>query len=477
MRRFLLTISSFLSLALIAGCDGGSSSSGDIGSSLVAITVGDNGQSVSLRIEKSTLGRQARLPAGNFLTPNTALAAIPSTVSHIFFTISAPDMTTITRDLSVAGRSSVTESFSVPNGNNRRFQVVAKNFSDVTQFSQETYTNLDGSPVTLTLRMNDVAPPTFAGVQSATAVSPTQINVSWNPATDNLTPSSQILYHIYLSKNSGGENFASPSFITLPGATSYTVTGLETYTTYYVTVRADDRSGNVDTNLVEKSAMTFDGTAPTIISVTPPDGALNIPITTAVTVKFSEPMQTAIITGSSLRLSFPCEGTTTCTVPASLSFSDSTTATLTTLSSLNSLRTYTVTVGTGFTDPAGNALTTAYSSTFTTGDFDPPVFRGLSLAQHSCSGNSETIVLAWAPAYNNGTTPSDIVYRIYLATTPGGENFTPPSFVTPPGATSFSLKIPSDLTFGNYYFVVRAVDAAGNSDTNSVEQAVSANGC
>ena len=471
MRRFLLSLCSIMFLALIAGCGGGDSSSNSIaiGSSTVSITVGDKGQSVSFRIVKNTFVARASSLLREIVSTNTAMAAIPSSVAHILFTISAPDMTTITRDVLITGQSSVTESFTVPNGYSRHFLVEAKDASGNNQFRQETFANLDGSPVTLALTMNDVAPPTFAGVQSATPVSPSQINLTWNPATDNLTASPNIIYYVYESKTPGGENFASPSFITTPGATSFQVTGLESNTTYYFTVRADDRSGNIDANLIEKAATTFDATPPTfaglvsatpsattsgridlswsaatddgtpsskivyliylsttsngqnyavptftspqgatsftvtglspgiyyfvvrardemgnidanrvekfassdivpptVISILPPNGAINIPTTSTITVTFSEPMQTATITGSTFYLvASNCEGN--CVVPASMAFSNNgTTATLTPSANLRSLTNYRVYVTAGVADLSGNTMSASFTSTVTT---------------------------------------------------------------------------------------------------------------
>ena len=46
------------------------------------------------------------------------------------------------------------------------------------------------------------------------------------------------------------------------------------------------------------------------------------------------------------------------------------------------------------------------------------------------------------------------VYRVYQATTPGAENYAKPTYVTKPGATTFTT--PPLPTTQAYYFVVRA---------------------
>ncbi|GEM_PF-1330165 len=102
----------------------------------------------------------------------------------------------------------------------------------------------------------DTDPPAFAGAAGATAVSSAEIDLTWNAATDNVTASSNIVYLIYLSTTSGGQDFQTPNYVTAPGATAYAVTGLNSSTTYYFVVRAKDEAGNVEQNTVEVSATT-----------------------------------------------------------------------------------------------------------------------------------------------------------------------------------------------------------------------------
>src|SRR5207247_10660284 len=107
------------------------------------------------------------------------------------------------------------------------------------------------------------------------------------------------------------------------------------------------------------------------------------------------------------------------------------------------------------------------------GDHSPPTFAGLKSAT-TCipgpigSGRTSSYHLSWDPATDNITPASEIVYDIFQATTPGGENFSMPTYTTPAGATSFDTpQLPADQTF---YFVVRARDQAGNEDSNTIER-------
>jgi hypothetical protein len=100
----------------------------------------------------------------------------------------------------------------------------------------------------------------------------------------------------------------------------------------------------------------------------------------------------------------------------------------------------------------------------------PPKFAGLKSAT-TCipgpigPGRTSSYHLTWEPA--TGATSTAIVYNIYQATKPGGENFSKPTYTTGKGATSFDTpQLPTELTF---YFVVRAKDKGGE-DMNRVER-------
>jgi hypothetical protein len=109
----------------------------------------------------------------------------------------------------------------------------------------------------------DVTAPRFAGLERAFACTPgpqrpgqtTPYTLTWKAATDDVTPSSQIVYDIYYSPNSGGEDFSKPSWTTPPGATSFRTPGLPSHASAYFVVRARDAAGNEDTNTVERAGV------------------------------------------------------------------------------------------------------------------------------------------------------------------------------------------------------------------------------
>ena len=108
----------------------------------------------------------------------------------------------------------------------------------------------------------DRTPPTFTGLKSATTCIPGPIDgqtanytLSWDPATDNVTPSTQIVYSIYQAPKSGGEDFSSPTYTVRHGATGFTTPPLPANARFYFVVRAQDRAGNSDSNLVERQGV------------------------------------------------------------------------------------------------------------------------------------------------------------------------------------------------------------------------------
>jgi hypothetical protein len=118
-------------------------------------------------------------------------------------------------------------------------------------------------------------------------------------------------------------------------------------------------------------------------------------------------------------------------------------------------------------------LLSASPSALAKRDTIPPKFAGLRSAT-TCvpgpigGGRTTSYHLSWDPAKDNRTPSRQIVYDVYQATTAGGEDFSVPTYTTPAGATSFDTPLlPTDKTF---YFVVRARDNAGNSDSNTVER-------
>ena len=109
-------------------------------------------------------------------------------------------------------------------------------------------------------KRSDNTPPNFAGLKTATTCIPgpigggrtTSYHLSWDPASDDVTPQKKIVYDVYQATTSGGEDFSTPTYTTGPGATSFATPPLTTDAQFYFVVRARDQAGNSDANKVER---------------------------------------------------------------------------------------------------------------------------------------------------------------------------------------------------------------------------------
>jgi chitodextrinase len=98
---------------------------------------------------------------------------------------------------------------------------------------------------------SDATPPTAPTSLTATAVSSSQINLSWNASTDPDDASSTLTYQI----------FRGPTLVatTAAGVTTYSDSGLTASTAYSYTVIANDRAGNTSTQSSPATATTQPG--------------------------------------------------------------------------------------------------------------------------------------------------------------------------------------------------------------------------
>ncbi|MGZ4171566.1 MAG: hypothetical protein ACXVRN_09385 [Solirubrobacteraceae bacterium] len=108
--------------------------------------------------------------------------------------------------------------------------------------------------------------PAFAGLISATSCPsptpqpqvlprPNSYTLVWKAATDPVTPSSQIVYDIFVATTPGAENYAQPSWTTAPGATSYVTQGVAQTGPLFFVVRARNAAGHEDQNTVERQGV------------------------------------------------------------------------------------------------------------------------------------------------------------------------------------------------------------------------------
>ena len=160
-----------------------------------------------------------------------------------------------------------------------------------------------------------------------------------------------------------------------------------------------------------------DTTAPTVSARTPPTGATAVALSSPISVTFSEPVDAATVSGSTLIL----RNAQGAAVPATVSYNASTqVATLTPSSLLTASTQYTATVRGGATDPvvkdvAGNRLGADSVWSFTTiaADTTPPTVTAISPI-NAATGISRTanITVTFSEAMNAATiNPTTIELR------------------------------------------------------------------
>jgi hypothetical protein len=123
----------------------------------------------------------------------------------------------------------------------------------------------DGDAIVSAAAGADDVPPVFGGCRALVDPRANGVTVLWDPATDDTTPTTEILYKIYAFKVPVDEDttFAEPAGTFTDGATAGQLRTLDEATRYRIVCRAEDKFGNEDANLVTRTFDTLnDGTPP-----------------------------------------------------------------------------------------------------------------------------------------------------------------------------------------------------------------------
>ena len=136
---------------------------------------------------------------------------------------------------------------------NKTYTITIQNIKDL---SGNVMTTQTGTFATYSGAI-DITTPTFAGIKSATAVGTSEIIVSWEAASDNVTSSGNMVYLIYEAALES-DVFTNPTHIeqTMPGATQRIFVDKNPGRTFYFGIRASDEAVNLDPNTVVKAATT-----------------------------------------------------------------------------------------------------------------------------------------------------------------------------------------------------------------------------
>ncbi|MBI4213540.1 MAG: Ig-like domain-containing protein [Chloroflexi bacterium] len=300
-----------------------------------------------------------------------------------------------------------------------------------------------------------------AGLTATAGVGP-KIDLSWTSV------SGMAGYNVYRSLTSGsGYNLLA----TVDGESTitYSDTVVSDSLTYYYVVKSRAGSGILSDDSNEASA-TADGTSPSVSSVTPAGGVTNISVNANVVLTYTEAMNQTN-TNSAFSLT---DGITTwvCTTDGSCTWStDGKTFTFDKSADLAASTTYTVAVSTTAKDGAGNALSSAHSSTFTTKasttpDTTVPTITTLSPADGATNIPTNTnITVTFSEAMDTGSTQA--AFCLYPTASTCGADSVSGSFTWSNVNSTLTLDVTGLLSSTNYTLRITggaggAADVSGN---------------
>ncbi len=229
-------------------------------------------------------------------------------------------------------------------------------------------------------------------------------------------------------------------------------TNLSSETTYAVTVEGKDHAGNTLAGSKTFSFTTV-GSPPSVLSTAPANGDTNIPINTDISFSFSEPMDRTSVEGAfSSSPSITCAWSwtpdsrlATCNPPTDLSFNTN----------------YSVTLGTGAKDLAGNAMTAPYTFSFRTAsapDTTKPTVTGSTPTNEAIGvARGTNIEVAFSEPMDKASTQT-----AFQITSPAGVTGT----FSWPSSSRMVFNPSSDFAYGTnvtWQVTTAAKDLAGNT--------------
>ncbi len=105
--------------------------------------------------------------------------------------------------------------------------------------------------------VEDSTAPAFAGLRTVTALGSSSVRLSWQAASDLVSPAGDLVYEICRATAAGGCGTFRTDYTTTAGARTLDATGLQADQRYFFVVRARDRAGNRDANSVQVSGRTL----------------------------------------------------------------------------------------------------------------------------------------------------------------------------------------------------------------------------
>src|SRR5256885_788798 len=255
------------------------------------------------------------------------------------------------------------------------------------------------NPVTVTVS-NDTTPPSVPTGLTASAVSSSQINLSWTASSDNVGVSG---YRVFR----GGTQIATT------GATSFANTGLAPSTTYSYTVAAYDAAGNLSAQSSSASATTPapPDTTPPAVTINQAAGQVDPTNSSPInfTAVFSEPVSG--FSGAGVTISGTAGGTKTATVSGGPSTYN------VAVSGMSSAGTVIASIPAGVAQDAAGNPNTASTSTDNSVSFTPPDTTPPTVTINQAAGQADptrTSPINFTAVFSrpvSGVTGTDVTIR------------------------------------------------------------------
>ena len=312
-----------------------------------------------------------------------------------------------------------------------------------------------GTSSTFTTRAPDTTPPTIVSTSPSNAAT----NVATNATISVTFSEPMLLAGLTLTLS---PTVTQSEVMLDSNATVASITGpLLPSTTYTVTVAGKDQAGNALAGLasfVFTTASPSDTTAPTVAGTVPANAATGVARQSAIAITFSERMNATMTAGAiTINPAITCQG-------GWLWSTDGTFTSCQPSNALMAATVYTVTIGTGARDVAGNGLAAAVAFSFTTAaapDTTPPTIVSVTPANNAVGVTvSDNIVV-------NFSEPMDLAsaQTAFQITAPTGVTGT---FTWSNGGATMTFNPAADFANGTavtFQINMAAKDAAGNMKT------------
>ncbi len=317
--------------------------------------------------------------------------------------------------------------------------------------------NEDDNVSAVRVSLADTTAPEFEGITGALPETSSRILVQWKPAADNGTPRHELTYRVFASENRD-DVFEHPIATSLPGATSVVVSDQPKDTELFVAVRAVDGSGNLDENQRVVSSAMPEGTPPEFLGVRWASASRD-----AVELSWTPASDETTASSAIVYAVYAARTSGGQNLLEPMVVTDAG-VTRWKVTGLDSNETYYFIVRAR--DRAGNedGNTAQLSVTTLLPDVTPPTFGG---ATSTTSTTPSSYRIDWSPATDDVSEARHIRYNLYVASSPGAQDFTEPTLTTLPGRSSVVFLGQPRAT--GFAVVVRSLDEAGNEDENTTE--------